>query len=115
MHYPLEVMLTCVRWYVSYPLSFRHLEEMIASLLPLWQVFTRILLTGLVKVGRDFESNAVMHRMSSLQDLEAGRPLEIHETMGFALQQAARCGLSLPLVESFYHLIGALSVRNLLI
>ena len=28
MHYPLEVMLTCVRWYVSYPLSFRHLEEM---------------------------------------------------------------------------------------
>jgi putative transposase len=29
MHYPLEVMLTCVRWYVSYPLSFRHLEEML--------------------------------------------------------------------------------------
>jgi putative transposase len=28
MHYPLEVILTCVRWYVSYPLSFRHLEEM---------------------------------------------------------------------------------------
>jgi transposase-like protein len=28
MHYPLEVMLTCARWYVSYPLSFRHLEEM---------------------------------------------------------------------------------------
>lgn len=28
MHYPLEVMLTCVRCYVSYPLSFRHLEEM---------------------------------------------------------------------------------------
>src|SRR5450631_4314035 len=28
MHYRLEVMLTCVRGYVSYPLSFRHLEEM---------------------------------------------------------------------------------------
>jgi transposase-like protein len=27
-HYPLEVMLTCVRWYVAYPLSFRHIEEM---------------------------------------------------------------------------------------
>ena len=26
MHYPLEVMLTCVRWYVSYPLSFRHTD-----------------------------------------------------------------------------------------
>jgi putative transposase len=30
MHYPLGVMLTCVRWYVAYPLSLRHLEEMMA-------------------------------------------------------------------------------------
>ncbi|SDR63906.1 hypothetical protein SAMN05519103_09167 [Rhizobiales bacterium GAS113] len=28
MHYPLEVMLTCVRWYSAYPLSLRHIEEM---------------------------------------------------------------------------------------
>lgn len=27
-HYPLEVMLTCVLWYVAYPLSLRHIEEM---------------------------------------------------------------------------------------
>lgn len=27
-HYPLEVMLTCMRWYVAYPLSLRHIEEM---------------------------------------------------------------------------------------
>ena len=27
-YYPLEVMLTCVRWYVAYPLSPRHVEEM---------------------------------------------------------------------------------------
>jgi putative transposase len=31
MHYPLAVMLTCVRWYVAYPLSFRHIEEMMAE------------------------------------------------------------------------------------
>jgi transposase-like protein len=31
MHYPLEVMLTCVRWYASYPLSLRHIEEMMAE------------------------------------------------------------------------------------
>jgi len=31
LHYPLEVMLTCVRWYVAYPLSLRHLEEMMAE------------------------------------------------------------------------------------
>src|SRR5665811_1230703 len=28
LRYPLEVMLTCVRWYVAYPLSLRHVEEM---------------------------------------------------------------------------------------
>src|SRR5665811_650830 len=28
LHYPLEVMLTCVRWYVAYPLSLHHIEEM---------------------------------------------------------------------------------------
>jgi putative transposase len=28
LHYPLEVMLTCVRWYVAYPLSLRHIEEL---------------------------------------------------------------------------------------
>src|SRR6202012_4120333 len=31
MHYPLEVMLTCVRWYVAYPLSLRHIEEVMAE------------------------------------------------------------------------------------
>src|ERR1700744_2853860 len=31
MHYPLEVMLTCVRWYVAYPLSLRHIEEIMAE------------------------------------------------------------------------------------
>ena len=31
LHDPLEVMLTCVRWYVAYPLSLRQVEEMIAE------------------------------------------------------------------------------------
>ncbi|MBN3788926.1 IS6 family transposase [Burkholderia sp. Ac-20353] len=31
LHYPLNVILTCVRWYVAYPLSLRHLEEMMAE------------------------------------------------------------------------------------
>jgi putative transposase len=30
-HYPLEVMMACVRWYAAYPLSFRHLEEMMGE------------------------------------------------------------------------------------
>ncbi|MET3140000.1 putative transposase [Undibacterium sp. GrIS 1.2] len=31
LHYPLEVMMLCVRWYVAYPLSFRHIEEMMGE------------------------------------------------------------------------------------
>ena len=31
MHYPLEVMLVCVRWYSAYPLSFRNIEEMMTE------------------------------------------------------------------------------------
>jgi putative transposase len=30
-HYPLDVMLVCVRWYVAYPLSLRNLEEMMSE------------------------------------------------------------------------------------
>ena len=31
MHYPLAVMLTCVCWYVAYPLNLRQMEEMMAE------------------------------------------------------------------------------------
>ena len=31
LHYPLDVILTFVRWYAAYPLSLRHLEEMMAE------------------------------------------------------------------------------------
>ena len=31
LHYPLDVMLLCVRWYVAYSLSLCNLEEMMAE------------------------------------------------------------------------------------
>lgn len=31
LHYPVQIMLVCVRWYVAYPLCLRHLEEMMAE------------------------------------------------------------------------------------
>src|SRR5471032_3062 len=31
LHYPLDVILTCVCWYVAHPLSLRHLEDMMAE------------------------------------------------------------------------------------
>ena len=29
MRFPIDVIFVCIRWYVAYPLSYRHLEEMI--------------------------------------------------------------------------------------
>jgi 2-dehydropantoate 2-reductase len=57
------------------------------------------------KAGREFKERAPEHRMSSLQDLNAGRPLEIHETLGYALQKAAGRGVSMPLLDAFYGVI----------
>ena len=28
MRFPKEIILVCIRWYAAYPLSYRHLEEM---------------------------------------------------------------------------------------
>jgi ketopantoate reductase len=61
-----------------------------------------------MQVGREFELKAPGHRMSSLQDLEAGRPLEIHETLWYALRKATQHGVPLPLVEAFYHVVSAI-------
>ena len=30
-HFPLDVMRTCVHWYVAYPLSLCHIEEMMGE------------------------------------------------------------------------------------
>ncbi|UAN48763.1 IS6 family transposase [Serratia sp. JSRIV001] len=31
MHYPTDVIVQCVRWYLAYALSLRNLEEMMAE------------------------------------------------------------------------------------
>ena len=28
MRFPIDIILVCIRWYTAYPLSCRHLEEM---------------------------------------------------------------------------------------
>ena len=30
-HFPKDIILTAVRWYVAYPLSYRHIEELMAE------------------------------------------------------------------------------------
>lgn len=60
-------------------------------------------------IGRTFRVDAPTHRVSALQDLEAGRPLEIEETIGHAVAMARRLQLELPLLENFHGLLGAIS------
>ena len=68
---------------------------------------------AVIKVGREYEQRAPGHRMSSLQDLDAKRPLEVHETLGYALRKATQNGVAMPLVDAFYHVIAAVDRQNL--
>ena len=58
-----------------------------------------------IGAGRVFEARAPEHRLSALQDLLAGRPLEVHETLGYALQKATERGIPMPLLDGFYRVI----------
>lgn len=60
------------------------------------------------KAGEQMRSRAPDHRMSALQDLEAGRPLEVEETFGYAVCKARELGLSLPLLETCHRLVAAI-------
>ncbi|MCW5572701.1 MAG: ketopantoate reductase family protein [Steroidobacteraceae bacterium] len=59
-------------------------------------------------VGERYRRDAPGHRMSSLQDVDAGRPLEVHETLGYALERAAALGLELPVLRTLHGLTVAL-------
>jgi ketopantoate reductase len=60
------------------------------------------------RIGTEYRANAPEHRLSTLQDLDAGRALEIEETLGFAVRKARELELPLPLVEGAYHLTAAI-------
>lgn len=83
-------------------------DESVLPVATLCRVAEDDAVAALARVGREFELKAPGHKMSSLQDLEAGRPLEIHETLGYAHEKACQYGIALPLLDSFYHLIAGL-------
>lgn len=58
--------------------------------------------------GAEYRRSAPGHRLSALQDLEAGRPLEVHETLGYACDKARALGLALPLLEALTRLVIAI-------
>ncbi len=81
------------------------------TLLPLQGILTssdEAAVQAVVQAGRGYQRNSPNHRMSSLQDLEAGRPLEIQETLGYAVRRAQELQQSAPLLDSLYHLAAAI-------
>lgn len=66
---------------------------------------------AVITVGRTYESKVPGHRMSALQDLDAGRALEVEGTLGYAVRKAASLKLHLPLLEASYHLAASID-RN---
>jgi 2-dehydropantoate 2-reductase len=72
------------------------------------QASERDAVEAVLRVGDNMRSRAPNHRMSALQDLEAGRPLESEETFGYARRLAGELQLSLPLVDAFYHLVSGI-------
>jgi 2-dehydropantoate 2-reductase len=61
-----------------------------------------------MQIGAQFRATVPAHRMSSLQDVEAGRPLEVNETLGYACEKARAMRLELPLLEWFTTLLRAI-------
>jgi 2-dehydropantoate 2-reductase len=58
--------------------------------------------------GRQYQTNSPEHRMSALQDLVAGRALEVEETLGYAARKAKELQLSMPLMDAFYNLVATI-------
>ncbi len=57
------------------------------------------------KFSNDLKENSPYHRMSTLQDLENGKRLEIDATLGYAVYAAQMCGLPAPTLDVCYTLI----------
>jgi 2-dehydropantoate 2-reductase len=60
------------------------------------------------EIGAHFRDHSPEHRLSAHQDIDAGRPLEVEETLGHAARTAARMGLSLPLLDAVYRIAAAI-------
>ena len=59
-------------------------------------------------IGRNLVAQAPTHRMSALQDFEAGRRLEVHETLGYAQREAQRLAVPAPTIAYCYELVAGL-------
>jgi len=61
------------------------------------------------RFGALLAERAPTHKVSTLQDLERGRRLEVEETLGYAVQKGAELGVPLPSLETCYRLLAGIN------
>src|SRR5215475_5191880 len=67
------------------------------------------LVTHLQQMGDELASHAPLHKVSTLQDVEQGKRLEVEETLGYAVRQSATLGLPTPTMDVCYKLIAGIN------
>jgi 2-dehydropantoate 2-reductase len=59
--------------------------------------------------GTVMEARAPDHKVSTLQDLEQGRHLEVEETLGYAARKGVELGIPIPTIDTCYQLIAGIN------
>ena len=67
------------------------------------------MVTHVQHIGDQFASLAPTQKMSTLQDVEQGKRLEVEETLGYAVQQGAALGIPMPTMDTCYKLIAGIN------
>ena len=65
--------------------------------------------TQLRHIGDRWASLMPHNKISALQDVERGKPLEVEETLGYAVQQGAALGIPMPTMDVCYKLIAGIN------
>jgi 2-dehydropantoate 2-reductase len=60
-------------------------------------------------LGRRLATQSSTHKVSTLQDLERGRRLEVEEILGYAVRQGEALGIPLPTVGTCYRLLAGVN------
>jgi 2-dehydropantoate 2-reductase len=65
--------------------------------------------THLQQMGDQLAAQAPLHKISTLQDVEQGKRLEVEETLGYAVRQGAALGIPTPIMDTCYKLIAGIN------
>jgi len=65
--------------------------------------------THLQQMGDQLALQAPLHKISTLQDVEQGKRLEVEETLGYAVRQSAALGIPTPTMDVCYRLIAGIN------